>query len=87
MAKHDEYTKRQIALLGERIKKLRKGSGYSNHETFAYEKEIGRSQYGGYETGKDMRFSSLLKVLNALGISLEEFFREGFEGIKEEEKK
>ncbi|MEO1263237.1 MAG: helix-turn-helix transcriptional regulator [Bacteroidota bacterium] len=85
MAKHDEYTKRQIALLGQRIKKLRKELGYTNHETFAYEKEIGRSQYGGYEIGKDMRFSSLLRVLNALGISLEEFFSEGFEGTKDED--
>ncbi|MDF1864559.1 MAG: hypothetical protein P1U70_06985 [Saprospiraceae bacterium] len=82
MAKHDEYTERQIALLGKRIKSIRKKKGYSSHETFAYKKEIGRSQYGGYEIGKDMRFSSLLRVLNALGISLAEFFSEGFEEQK-----
>jgi len=43
-----------------------------------YEHEINRSQHGRYENGEGLRFSSLLKVLKALDISLAEFFGEGF---------
>ena len=69
----------QLSNLGARIKAMRKARGYSNYEQFAYKHEINRSQYGRYENGEDLRFSSLLKVLKALDISLAEFFGEGFE--------
>lgn len=69
----------QLSNLGARIKALRKARAYSNYEQFAYKHEINRSQYGRYENGEDLRFSSLLKVLKALDISLAEFFGEGFE--------
>lgn len=77
--KHDKYTEQQLNNLGKRIKQLRKASGFSNYEQFAFTHEINRSQYGRYENGEDLRFSSLIKVLKALDISLEEFFSEGFE--------
>lgn len=64
--------------LGKRIKQLRIGKGYSNYETFAYENNIPRSQYGRYEQGYDLRFSSLLRIIKALDISVAEFFSEGF---------
>lgn len=64
--------------LGNRIKQLRISKGYSNYEAFAYEHDIPRSQYGRYERGHDLRFSSLLKIIKALDISIEEFFSEGF---------
>lgn len=79
MATNDEYTKKQLANLGNRIKTLRKEKGFSNYEQFAFTHEIGRAQYGRYENGEDLRFSSLLKVLQALDISLAEFFGEGFD--------
>ena len=69
----------QLSNLGARIKAMRKARGYSNYEQFAYKHEINRSQYGRYENGEDLRFSSLLKVLKALDVSLAEFFGEGFE--------
>lgn len=71
----DEYLKR----LGARIKKLRIEQGYSNYETFAYEHDISRAQFGRYENGQDLRMSSLLKITNAFGITLQEFFSEGFD--------
>lgn len=83
MAAHDEYTKRQLKNLGKRLKALRKAKGYDNYEQFAFTHEINRSQYGRYETGEDLRFSSLLKVLAALDVSLSEFFSEGFENEKD----
>ena len=78
MAKKDEFTLKQLQKLGNRFKQLRKEKGYTNYEIFAYDNEIPRAQYGRYEKGEDLRFSSLLKVLKALDITLEEFFSEGF---------
>jgi transcriptional regulator with XRE-family HTH domain len=69
----------QIKNLGKRITQLRKKKGYSNYEFFAYENRIGRSQYGRYERGTDMQFSSILKLIEMHGMTLKEFFSEGFE--------
>ena len=77
-----EYTKKeqeQINNLGKRIRDLRKKKGYDSHEKFAYEHGISRSQYGRYEKGYNLKFNSLLKILEALDVSLAEFFAEGFE--------
>lgn len=65
--------------LGERIKQLRMNKGYSSYEYFAYDHNISRAQFGRYEKGQDLRFSSLIKVINALDVSLVEFFEEGFD--------
>lgn len=70
---------KSLTQLGERIKQLRIDRGYSSYEQFAFEHEISRSQFGRYENGEDLRFSSLIKVINALGVTLEEFFSEGFD--------
>lgn len=78
MAKKDEFTLKQLQKLGNRFKQLRKEKGYTNYEIFAYDNEIPRAQYGHYEKGEYLRFSSLLKVLKAFDITLEEFFSEGF---------
>lgn len=79
MAKKDKYTEIQLTNLGNRLRTLRIKNGFSNYEQFAFEHNLPRSQYGRYENGQDLRFSSLLKVLKALNISLEDFFKEGFE--------
>jgi len=79
MAKKDEYTAKQLLFLAERFKQLRRERGYSNYEQFAFDNELPRAQYGRYEKGEDLRFSSLLKVLKSLNISLKDFFSEGFE--------
>jgi len=78
MGKQDKNIEKQLLKLGERFQELRKEKGYSNYESFAFEHNLPRAQYGRYEKGQDLRFSSLLKVLQALDITLEEFF-EGFE--------
>lgn len=71
----------ELILLGNRIKELRIAKGYTNYELFAFDHNISRAQYGRYEKGEDLRFTSLVKVLNALGVSPEEFFSSGFEGV------
>ena len=69
----------ELQKLGKRIKSLRIAKGYKNYEIFAYEHGINRAQFGQYENGKNIQFVSLIKVLNALDISLKDFFSEGFE--------
>ena len=65
--------------LAKRIKELRRDKGYSNYEDFAYVNDLPRAQYGRYEKGEDLKFSSLMKVIKALGISVKDFFSEGFD--------
>ena len=67
-----------IKKLAQRIKTIRKSLGYTNADFFAYENEITRSQYARYETGEDIRFSSLMKLIRAFKMTAEEFFKEGF---------
>ncbi len=68
-----------LVKLGKRIKDLRIKKGYTNYEYFAYEHEISRSQFGRYERGEDLRYSSLLRIVRAFDMTLEEFFSEGFD--------
>jgi transcriptional regulator with XRE-family HTH domain len=68
----------QLVNLGKRIKELRIQKGYTNYEHFAYEIGVSRSQYGKYETGHNLTFLTLLKILEGLEVSLQEFFEEGF---------
>ena len=70
---------KDLLALGKRIKELRLKQGFTNYEYFAYEHNIPRAQYGRYEKGEDLKYSSLLKVVKALGLTMEEFFSEGFE--------
>ncbi len=53
--------------------------GYDNYEKFANEHNINRSQYGRYEKGEDLQFTSLVKICLAFGMTLAEFFSEGFD--------
>lgn len=69
----------QLKKLGTRIKTLRIQAGYSSYEQFAYENGISRAQFGRYEQGKDIRLSTLIRVVNALGMTLDEFFDESFQ--------
>jgi len=70
--------KEEINKLANRIKLLRLKKGYSSYENFAFDKGIPRAQYGRYETGTDIQYTSLLKLAKAFEMSLEEFFSEGF---------
>ena len=69
----------QLKRLGKRITELRKKAGFNNYEHFAYEHKISRAQYGRYEQGKDLRFTTLIKLINAFGLTVEDFFSEGFD--------
>lgn len=75
----NEYQKRVLKQLGQRIRQLREAKGESNYEKFAFKHELNRTQLWRYENGEDLNFSSLLKVLKALDISLADFFKDGFD--------
>lgn len=78
MSSKDKFTQEELHKLAQRIRQLRIKKGYSNYENFAFDNDIPRAQYGRYENGEDLRYSSLMKVIKALDISVPEFFSEGF---------
>lgn len=67
--------KLHLKKLGERLKEYRIKAGYTSSEYFAYDHDISRTQYGKYEAGGNIQFSTLSKILKGLGISFEEFFK------------
>lgn len=71
-------TEEQLQKLGKRIKDLRIQKGYTSYEYFAYDHGISRAQFGRYEQGQDLRFSSLVRIANAFDMTLAEFFSKGF---------
>lgn len=72
-----------IKKVGLRLKQIRKGMGFGNSDDFAYKYELNRSQYGKYEAGsEDLRFSSLINILNRIKMPLSEFFNEEYDKIK-----
>lgn len=75
-----DIVNKDFVKLGTRIKQLRIAKGYTSYEYFAYEHKLGRAQFGRYERGtEDLRYSTLLKIVRAFGMDMEEFFSEGFD--------
>ncbi len=68
----------RLIQLGNRLRHFRKLRGYTNYEHLAYDLGISRSQYGKYENGGNIKFSTLCKILDFLGISFNDFFEDGF---------
>lgn len=72
----------EIKKIGLRLKGIRKQLGFSNSDKFANHFELDRAQYGKYETGsQDLRMSSLINILNKIGVSLSDFFNEEYDSI------
>lgn len=65
----------ELDRLAARLRSIRLGKGYTNYEHFCYEHGISRSQYGRYERGEDIRFSTLVRIIHAFGMTVEEFFQ------------
>lgn len=70
----DEYQE-QFKKIGNRLKQLRLKAGYSAADKFAYDHDIHPAQYTRYERGVDMRVSSLINVLTAHKMTLQDFFK------------
>lgn len=77
MVKYMEEMNEKIFLkkIGEKLKFYRKKAGYSNYEYFAYDNNISRPQYGKYEAGANIQLKTLYKILKALKVTPEEFFK------------
>lgn len=67
-----------VVKLGKRIKELREQKGYTNFEHFAYDHGFARTQYNRYEKGEDMRFSTLMRLIESFEMTPKEFFEDGF---------
>ena len=68
----------ELKKMAERLKFLRKKKGYTNMDIFAYEHGFGRAQYGRYEKGQDLRYTTIVRLANCFGMTIKEFFSEGF---------
>lgn len=70
----------QLALkkIAARLREVRKQKGHSNYEYFAYEYDINKHTVGKAETKGNIQLGTLLRLLEILEISPEEFFK----GIK-----
>jgi hypothetical protein len=77
--KKKKASKKDLIILGARIKDLRIKAGFTSYEHFAYEHNFSRAQFGRYENGEDLRYTSLLRVVKAFGLTIDEFFSEGFD--------
>ena len=73
---HDQFFKE----LSKRIKTARKAKGFSSYELFSYDVEVSRTGMANYESGtfSDIRLSTLLKIIDGLEMTPEEFFSQGF---------
>jgi len=75
----NQNTDELLKTIGKKLMKRRKELGYKNSDSFTYETGINRSQYGKYEAGsQDMRVSTLIRIVNSLDITLEDFFSKDF---------
>jgi transcriptional regulator with XRE-family HTH domain len=61
-----------------RMIQIRKEQGYRNSEEFTNVKNINRTQYAKYERGHNLTMLSLDKVVKAFGMTIPEFFSQGF---------
>jgi len=78
MDERHERTERRLINIGARLRELRKAKGYRAYDEFAFKQGINRSTYGRMEKGRNMRMDTFLDVIDALDITLEEFY----EGMK-----
>lgn len=75
----DKKKQEDVTVLATRLRSIRKSLGYTNYENFAFEHGIPRAQYGRYENGQDIRYTTLMKIIRAFGMTPQEFFAEGFD--------
>ena len=63
-----------ILKIAYKPKELRKEKGYKSYETFALDHGLDRKQYWRAETGSNLTLKSLIKILEAHKIELNDFF-------------
>lgn len=68
----------RIKSIGSKLRELRIKAGYSSSESFAFDNEIPRVQYGKMERAVNFKIATLMRILDAHKMTMEEFFK----GIK-----
>lgn len=64
---------------GNRLRKLRIEKGFLSLEGFCLDHDLSRTLYMNWESGKgNITYNNLMRVIEALGVSVREFFSEGF---------
>ena len=74
----EEKEDKKLKMMGKKLRLLRLAKGYGSYDFFAWEHDIPRMQYLNMEQGKNYTMKSLFRVLEALDVTPEEFFK----GIK-----
>ena len=64
----------RIKDIGKKLEGIRKEAGYTSYENFAIDKGIPRMLYWRLEKGTNFTITSLLRVMDAHGMTLQEFF-------------
>jgi len=73
-----KHVEPELKELGARIRELRVAAGFSSAEKFAYANDLSRVSYTKCETGSNMTYMSLRKILKVHKITVQEFFNKGF---------
>lgn len=73
--KEDKKYDKRIMLVADKLERMRIEKGFTSYENFAIEYGISRMQYWRMEKGTNFTFESLLKILDAHKITLEDFFK------------
>ncbi|WP_338360105.1 helix-turn-helix transcriptional regulator [Yeosuana marina] len=80
MAKQKDTPKKildsRIMRVADKLERLRIEKGFTSYENFAIEYGISRMQYWRMEKGTNFTFESLLKILDAHKMTLNEFFKD-----------
>ena len=66
----------RILKVADKLERIRIEKGFTSYENFAIEYGISRMQYWRMEKGTNFTFESLLKILDAHKMTLEEFFKD-----------
>jgi transcriptional regulator with XRE-family HTH domain len=64
--------------IASRLREIRREKGHSSYEHFAYDYDLNKATVGKAETKGTVQLSNLLRILEILEVSPEEFFK----GIK-----
>lgn len=72
---HDVNKNDRILAISKRIKSLRIEKGYTSYEKFAIEHNFQGKQYWRLEEGHDFKMSTLVRIVDAHKMTLEEFFK------------
>jgi transcriptional regulator with XRE-family HTH domain len=73
LPKSDINPDQLLLIIGSKVRKLRKMQN-KNYEAFAKEHNFNKVTLQRIESGQNFTMTSLIELLNILGVSLEEFF-------------